>query len=396
MSSAPANTAPHTAFSATNPCHVYDLAVAMAHSGARVSYYSGYPRWRLRPPAALGFHAFPLRTVATYGLLRLPRALRPSDDPLFRWQDEGFDRSVARALRPCDFLHGLPGQCAFTFERARQLGIRTVLNHASGPVNQQMKLIEPEYRRAGYPFNPDSDRNRALKARIRYEIQLADYHCVASSIVRRQLIDEGIAPERIAVVPYGADPQRFPKQLALPETDRFRIIFAGQLSLRKGLYYLLRALEHSEAPDWDLNCYGPTSPETEIDFRSYSGRPRVHRHGPVSQSHLGTLFGKHAVLVLPSAEEAFGLVVVQALQSGLPCIVSDRVGAADLIRHRINGSVVPFGDPTALLEELRWWRANPSRVAETHDWSEPAACMQRWAAQTLHAGSEPASSPTNA
>lgn len=368
------------AFSATNPCHVYDLAVALLPLDAAGPYYSGYPRWRLKPPAELDLVAASARTLVTYGLLKLPERYRPASLRLFRWQDEGFDRAVARRLRPSHYLHGLPGQCRDTFTAARARGIQTVLNHASGPFEQQLRLIEPEYARAGVPFNAQSPLNAALRARIAEEMALADWHCVASSVVQAQLEAEGVDPARIWVVPYGADRNRFPNAASVADDPPaspgpFRICFAGQLSLRKGLYYLLTALEGAGAADWRLDCYGPRSSETDPDFERYSGAARVERHGPVAQAELGRVFREASVLVLPSAEEAFGLVVVQALQSGCPCIVSDRVGAKDLIRHRENGSIVPFGDAGALEAELRWWAEHPRRLSETHDWSGPARIL---------------------
>src|SRR5205085_1573240 len=91
------------------------------------------------------------RTLVTYGWRRLPPSLRPADHRLYRWQDDGFDRAVARTLRPEDgaFLHALPGQARDTFLAARRLGLKTVLNHASGPTRLQADLIAPEYRRVG-------------------------------------------------------------------------------------------------------------------------------------------------------------------------------------------------------------------------------------------------------
>jgi glycosyltransferase involved in cell wall biosynthesis len=67
-------------------------------------------------------------------------------------------------------------------------------------------------------------------------------------------------------------------------------------------------------------------------------------------------------LVLPSAEEAFGLVVVQALQCGVPCLVSDRVGAKDLIRPGQTGDIFPFGDVDSLGDLLIKWEQNRVQV----------------------------------
>jgi glycosyltransferase involved in cell wall biosynthesis len=92
----------------------------------------------------------------------------------------------------------------------------------------------------------------------------------------------------------------------------------------------------------------------------------------VGQRALAEEFRQSSVLVLPSLEEGFGLVVPQALACGLPCIVSDRVGAADLIRHRDNGSIFPVGDIEALREELVYWSARRIRVQDDVSWRQSA------------------------
>ena len=169
-------------------------------------------------------------------------------------------------------------------------------------------------------------------------------------------------------------PNRFPNGTPAP-TDRFRICFAGQLCLRKGIKTLLDALEVAGEPDWHCNFFGSRSHETSTDFSSYRGATPIALHGAVSRTALADAMRASSVLVLPSWEEAFGLVIVQALQSGVPCIVSDRVGAADLIQHRSNGSIFPAGNEDALLEELRYWESHPGNVRGDYSWEMPARLM---------------------
>ena len=364
------------AFAATNPCHVWEMALALAQSNRTVTFYSGYPEWRLGESCeGLSIRTRSSRTLVTYGLLRVPERFRPSATRLFRWQDQGFDRAVAGILEPGNgVFHGLPGQCLVSFERAKELGMITILNHASGPAEEQQRLVAPEYVRAGLPGGEEALMGEQFRERLKKETELADYHCAASSVVADQLVSAGVEVEKILKVPYGADPKKFKKREKLPE--RFRVLFAGILSLRKGIHYLLKAVEDG-SEDWEVNLYGPSSQETENDFSSYQGTVPIRRRGAVSQEHLAEEMRKASVLVLPSAEEAFGLVVVQALQCGVPCIVSDRVGAKDLIRHRENGSVVPFGDSAALRAELDWWSQNPMIVAGEYSWDEPAQIFIR-------------------
>ncbi|RYD85909.1 MAG: glycosyltransferase [Verrucomicrobiaceae bacterium] len=375
------------AISATNPCHLWDLARELSKGGTEVDYYSGYPKWRLphasSAPGGPEIHCSSARTLATYGLLRVPERYRPANDSLFRWQDEGFDRAISRRLRQADFIHGMPGQCLATFRRAKEMGILRILNHASGPVEDQERIMDEEHRRHGRARKVSRRFDATYFAKEREEYELADFHCVASTLVRDQLVARSIDPERIIVVPYGADPLRFPKRQSLASSGAFRIVFAGNSSLRKGIPDLLGALEKAGGRPWECHFLGHPTRETEHDFQSYCGQIPLIRQGALSQQQLAEEFQKASVLVLPSAEEAFGLVVVQALQCGVPCIVSDRVGAKDLIQHRRNGSILSFPTHDVLLDELEWWATHPMTVSEPYDWALPAQAFMKQHLQLL-------------
>jgi len=374
---------PHHSFAATNPCHVYDMARALHGLGALRTYYSGYPSWRLKPPEGFPIVSLPSRTLLTYALQRLPEWLRPADDRVFRWQDAGFDRAVSRKLTERDgvWLHGLPGQCLEIFRAAKERGTICVLNHASGPLHQQRALVEAEYSRIGWDLEAVLPFPGEWQKRLAEEVQLADRHCVASSVVKQQLIEDGVDPARILVVPYGADSGLFPKRTATP-AGTFKICFAGRRSLRKGIHYLLKALKAVGRSDWELHFYGMPSRESERDLAAYRGPVSIIDHGAVSQADFGRALADMSVLVLPSVEEAFGLVIVQALAVGVPCIVSDRVGASDLIRQGETGSVTPFGEAEAIGEALLMWASRRITVADSFPWSNAAMQLLNFSAES--------------
>jgi glycosyltransferase involved in cell wall biosynthesis len=312
--------------------------------------------------------------------------IRPAAHRLFRWQDQGFDRAVARSLSPdCgESIHAMPGQALATFRRAHELGIQTVLNHASGPVRHQLALIEGEYRRAGLDFSEHHGFDSAYFEREDAEYAIADYHCVASSIVRRQLQDAGVSPEKIWVVPYAADTALFHPPAPAAARVSFRIVYAGQLTQRKGLRVLFAAVKKlRRSLAVELHLYGPTQPDIIPDLEGIAGESWIVRHGAISRPQLADVFRAASVLVLPSWEEAFGLVVPQALNCGLPCIVSDRVGASDLIRQRENGSVFPAGDDETLAREVDWWLHNHSSFSNPLlTWDEPARMILELTSRT--------------
>jgi glycosyltransferase involved in cell wall biosynthesis len=366
-------------FAATNPCHMWPTALAVAEQGALGEYYSGYPAWKLgaQNPARLRCHS--LRTNLVYGLLKYaPAWARPSSRKLFLWQDHGFDRWVGRHLETCDFIHAMPGQALATFRHARAMGVRAVLNHATGPARDWVEIMRPEYERVGLRLEDVCPYDADYFAREDAEYALADYHCAASTIVRDQLAARGIERERIWLVPYGADTSQAVFTRGTGEQQpppAFRILFAGQIGLRKGIRTLLEALTLAQNSNWRVDFVGAKLDEIGTDLRNYRGEIPLHFHGAVNQASLAKWMRESSVLVLPSLEEGFGLVVPQALNCGCPCIVSDRVGAKDLIRHRDNGSVFPVSDAAALAAELAWWAAHPARVAENFTWTAGARTL---------------------
>lgn len=364
-------------FSATNPCHLYPMALQLLHKQALSTYWSGYPAWKLQSPPNFPLRSHSFRTCVVYGMRRLlPPHLRPADHRLFQWQDRAFDHWVARNLEPSDFFHAIPGQCLESFRAAKKMGIRTVLNHATGPTQQLHARMKKEYERAGLKFEKYSPYDQAYFERESETYALADFHCVASHLVADQLKEQSVPAEKIWIVPYGADPSMFSPPVSNSRADdTFRIIFAGQITLRKGIRFLLEAWRTAKLKNAELHFYGEIAPEMKPALDALPPDPRVYFHGSVSTPVLANAFRQGSVLALPSLEEGFGLVVVQALACGLPCIVSDAVGAKDLIFHHENGSVFPSQDAQKLAEELLWWNQNPRLVHGDYSWEKPSECL---------------------
>jgi glycosyltransferase involved in cell wall biosynthesis len=268
----------------------------------------------------------------------------------------------------------MPGQALETFRKAKALGVRTVLNHATGPSRNWIEIMREEYQRVGLTLDQATVYDESFLERESKEYTLADLHCAASTVVKKQLVATGISPERIWIVAYGADPKVFyPRRNS--SAGQFRIIFAGYVSLRKDVITLLSALQKLRRKEWRVDFYGGVAGEVRQDIDSYSGETPLYFHGPVSQNDLAQKMRESSILVLPSLEEGFGLVVAQALSCGTPCIVSEAVGAKDLLKNRENGSVFPVKDSEALSEELIFWANRPRRVTGDFSWTQPAETL---------------------
>ncbi|MFM6154659.1 MAG: glycosyltransferase, partial [Sphaerospermopsis kisseleviana] len=83
-----------------------------------------------------------------------------------------------------------------------------------------------------------------------------------------------------------------------------------------------------------------------------------------SQDNPTKVFGKSSVLVLPSVEDGFGLVALEAMACGLPVVVTSNCGAADVVNNSINGFIAPPRDVETMANQLRFLAENEDMRAE--------------------------------
>ena len=142
----------------------------------------------------------------------------------------------------------------------------------------------------------------------------------------------GIASEKIAVVGAGFDDGLFfaaPKKPPPP----VEVLYAGKLSLAKGVDLLVGAFAELERSDLHLHLAGSGSgPEEELCRRMASPYPsQISWHGQLSQVDLAALMRRCHLFVLPSFYEGLPLVLLEALASGCRLVVSDLPGCRELL-----------------------------------------------------------------
>lgn len=116
-----------------------------------------------------------------------------------------------------------------------------------------------------------------------------------------------------------------------------KFIYVGRLAQEKNLEFLIKVF--SERSDIELHIVGFGSLEDELKSISTSN---VIFHGAIPNEKLSEFYQKMDVFILPSKSEPWGLVVEEALNNGLPVIVSDRVGCAEEIVNESNGFIFKY------------------------------------------------------
>jgi glycosyltransferase involved in cell wall biosynthesis len=210
--------------------------------------------------------------------------------------------------------------------------------------------------------------SRAQGAMARAAFRGAAVVCPVSESLRAALAP--YAPHtRMRVVPNVVDTELFApsERPAIGEGEDVTLLCVGLLDEIKGVGTLLRALamarERGGRLRLDLVGGGPRRPDYERLADELGLRAAVAFHGPLPKAEVAARMRTADVLVAPSLTETFGVVVAEALASGLP-VVATRVGALpELVGDRAGRLVAP-GDPAALADALL---APPPRSAAVAD-----------------------------
>lgn len=223
----------------------------------------------------------------------------------------------------------------------------TILERGSSHILYQEKILKEEYALRGQLFQIDP---RIVDMELK-EYELADYISIPSGFVRDSFLEYGVSSSKLIQNPYGVS-SYFKPSLITSQNNKFRILYLGTLSIRKGLLYFFDALKLMPL---DLDKY-------EVVFIGSiddSIKPFLDET-PSNWKFLGHInhyeLSKHIedcdVAVHPSLEEGLSTVILQLLASGIPVIATENTGAADIIKHKVSGYIIPPRSVEAIREAL--------------------------------------------
>jgi len=287
------------------------------------------------------------------GRIALPASIPKK---LMSWRNERFDQAVARRVlkeRPAA-VYCYDTAALRTFKACERTGTIKLLEQVIGHCKVGFEVLAQESELQ--PDFADSMEEHESKSRIEHtteEVLSADYVFAPSDYVKQTLLSIGCPAERIITLPYGVDTQKFVPAATRPPRP-FRILFAGQITQRKGIKYLLEAYKHLSLPDAELILLG-TIVGSGKGLHPYEG---LFKHQPsVPHAQVREYFQQADILVFPSIHEGSALVVYEALACGLPVITTPNAGS--IVRDGEEGFIVPIRDIAALEDTILRLYKNP-------------------------------------
>jgi len=269
-----------------------------------------------------------------------------------------FDHWTKVTMPPCDAFIAISGAGLLTGRKVQRDGGKFICDRGSTHQRYQEELIAEEYKRWGVLPSVSAPhlvvREEAIYAQ-------ADAITVPSTVAKRSFVAMGVAAEKVHVIPYGVRLDQF-APTAKPEADRFDVLFAGQVSLRKGIPYLLEAFARVKHPRKSLTIVGAV----QEDVRALLPKlPQEHVSfaGSIAQAELAKRMSASHLLVLPSVEEGLALVQGQAMACGCPVLATTATGAEDLFTDGVEGFIVADRDVAALTERMQQVADDPALQA---------------------------------
>ncbi len=356
--------------------HAFDLARELESHGALQRLITSYPKFVARRFGVSAEAVTSILPVELYKrtLNRLAPEKRANFEPSVNAM---FDR-LASLLCPkdLDVFVGWSGMSLRTLRRAQGYGALGVIERGSAHIMAQSDLLREEYELQGMrPILP----HHLVVRRELAEYEEADVIAVPSSFAYQSFVERGTPASKLLLNPYGVDTEHFSPAEQPP--DAFRVLFCGRASLQKGTHYLLQAFRELDLPGSELVLVGSCDPEFE-PFRKRYAAPNVLWLGHRPQSELPRFYRRASVFCLPSIQEGMAMVLIQALASGLPLLITPNTGGASLVSEGENGHVVPIRSVERLKEQLlslytagseacfEMGRVSTRMVAEGYSWRD--------------------------
>ena len=341
--------------------HHFDLARELHALGCLERIFTCLPPWIARredvprEKVSCNFWLQGIRRL----LMKAPGYRVAWDGPLACLETATYSRWVEACLPECDAFIGISGSGLRAGRKIQRRGGVYLCDRGSTHFRYAEHAMREEHGRWGVSWQPSPE---FLIRNEEAEYAQADAVTVPSNFVRRTFVDEGVPEEKVHVVPYGVNLEEFQPVGGPPEDGTFRIVFVGQVTLRKGVPYLLEAFRQFRHPKKELVIVGAMEESARGVFDKL-WTEGVRYVGIVPRAEVERYFSTSHVMTLPSLEEGLALVQAQALACGCPVVATPNTGSENLFTHGVEGFIVPPRDSAALTEAWTKLSDEPDTLA---------------------------------
>jgi len=275
--------------------------------------------------------------------IRLPRLLHDFDKFIF-------GNICKYLIRDADILWGFNGDTLEVAKKIKKNNKFFILDRACPHINYQQRILEEESKKISYVFEKHSQ--KSLNKYIQ-EYNLADLIVVPSNYSANTFRKE--FNKKIRILPLDVNLKRGIKNQKKYEIignpDAFRVGVVGGSFIRKGLIYLLRAIDLIGIDDVQLLIRAPKN-NILVHKESFDICMRRNIKFVPHIDDINDFYKNLDIFVLPSIDEGFGMVAYEALRNGVPLIASNHVGSIDGMKDGHDALIFESGNFEHLREQM--------------------------------------------
>lgn len=247
------------------------------------------------------------------------------------------------------------------FKYARERGWRTVLGQIDPGPAEEAILSRLRARGSGNGWQPAP---AEYWRKWRNECELADQIVVNSAWSRKELVREGIPETKIRLIPLAFEARKPSEAFARDYPSAFtpirplKVLFLGQVSLRKGADALLEAARLLDDEPVEFWFVGPRQIQVAPELNT---KHNLRWFGAVSRMEVDRFYREADVFILPTLSDGFGLTQLEAQSWKLPVIASRFCG--EVVEHDRNGLILAEVSGEEIAKVLSELLSAPQRLA---------------------------------
>jgi glycosyltransferase involved in cell wall biosynthesis len=298
------------------------------------------------------------------------------DDGVRNDANQWLMRTMTRECRRLSVsaIHSYEDCSLWQFAEAQRLGKSCIYDMPIGYYKLRERIL-PELELKYADWMPSGKSAHQVSSwQKRQEMEMADLVLVPSKFVADS-IREYHPNKRIALAPYGVDLDDWPARTEERCEGTITFVFAGQCSVRKGIPLLLLAWQAAGLKRARLRLVG----KWQLAETKKGELPSCCTWtGTLGPHDLSRVFRQADVFVFPSNFEGLGLVVTEALASGLPVLTTQGRGGDEMM-DAASGRTVPPDDLDALVEGLCWFDQHRDQLPQMSRAARLNAELCTWA-----------------
>lgn len=192
----------------------------------------------------------------------------------------------------------------------------------------------------------------------KFSVRACDYVIIASDCIKREIINQtGIEETKIYKITNFVSLNEFSSQ---PKKKEKKVLFVGRMVKHKGIDFLIELIKKKNFNHWKIHFVSPkiNSLEEKICFSKLNSlknsvKGKFFLNQNLSRKELIQEYSSASILVLPSSQESFGMVLIEAMASFTPCIAFSVGGTTEIIDDNKNGLLVELNNFKSFEQKLR-------------------------------------------